>query len=256
MKSLFTLVFGVLVTAVPAQNPGNAGGPAANSWNDPGSFDTIRPMQELAPPVRPGRRGGVYITGSTAPSSATWTSTNNAVGATGSGVRSNSGYGTGSLGVTNAAGATNRAGVTNVGAITNSAVALTNTEVDPTTPQNFPGAGIIYPPVLPAPVPPGIYPSGIRTGNGASAGTANGGGSTLGGGTISAPPPPGTFPFTPAAPRAGAAAPPPRLPSAPGSLPAKSISPTATPPGSPPPIVTPPQPPGRATAPASGQSTR
>src|SRR3954471_10711665 len=95
MKSIFTLFSALLTSGALAQNPtGSSSQPSANSSSDPGSFAPVSPMQELAPPTRPGRPGGVYITGSTAP--ALPDSNGTARGSSGSGVRSNSGYGAGS----------------------------------------------------------------------------------------------------------------------------------------------------------------
>src|SRR4051812_6908584 len=134
MRMVLTFIFVVLASSVPAQNPADTR-PAANSGNDPTSFSPLRPMDELAPPARPGFRGGVYVTGSTAPPVATWNNNSNAAGATGSGVNTNSGYAS-SAGATNGAGTnaaatTNRTDIANanVAGITNSAPVITNAEV-------------------------------------------------------------------------------------------------------------------------------
>ena len=225
MKSIFTLFSALLTSGALAQNPTGSGSqPAANSSNDPGSFQPVAPMQELAPPTRPGRAGGVYITGSTAPDLPG--SNGTARGSSGSGVRSNSGYG---------AGGGTVASTNNSPARTNSDASTTITQQDVTNAPAYPGAGVLYPAVLPAPVPPGTYPPGTTLNQSGATPAVGGTPSAVPGfppPTLTPPPPPGAG----TTPGAGTGASPAPAPN--------GFSQNPGVPGFPPPTLTPPPPPG------------
>ena len=141
-------------------------------------------VTELSPPVRPGRRGGVYVTGSTNPYSlgvSNGTAAANAAGGFGSGVRTNFGSGAGYSLV-----------VTNNGVVTTNVVTTNGNAISQGGGISLPPAEIFYP-VVPT------FPSGGARGNGttpngnnASSGTAPGasGSSTVQNPGVIIPPPP------------------------------------------------------------------
>jgi hypothetical protein len=96
-------------------------------------------------------------------------------------------------------------------------------------------AGILYPAILPAPVPPGNHRAG-STGD-----IRNTPESDLGGGTISLPPGPVGLPPGPVSPPPGTVG----LPPGPAAIPPGAIPNSTSAPGVPPPIVSPPPLPGQ-----------
>ena len=188
----------------------------AQSPDDTGLSDNTPVLQELSPPQRPGRRGGIYVTGATpTPSSNDFSRTLSRI-------------------VQSAA--------TNPGSSTEGAptvVVVTNHVVRTINPVDVP-AGILYPAVLPAPVPPGNESASSAGANGVNSTPE----SDLGGGTISVPPGPVTLPPQPATVPPGTIG----IPPGPAGIP-PPITPSGTisgssPPGVPPPIVSPPSPTG------------
>src|SRR5207247_5664323 len=122
MKHFFTLMIGLFAGSALAQNYGT---PAAQNGGDNDS-----PLQQLSPAQRAGRRGGVFVLGSTNPYSL---GLSNNVGATGSNARTNSGFGS----------STNRVSIV----VTNNGVVTTNVITNVA-----PGEIVYPPPVLPGPV--------------------------------------------------------------------------------------------------------
>jgi hypothetical protein len=153
-------------------------------------------VTELSPPVRPGRRGGVYVTGSTNPFSLGLSNgaTANAVGGFGAGVRTNSG-----------SGASRATIVTNNGVVTTNYIAVSSEAAEPVSPAV---PQIVYPGVP-------IVPSG---GVNVHATTPNGSATTAAG--------------PPAAQNPGVVTPPPPALAPSGTAIAPQGTPTAPPPGS------------------------
>src|SRR5438477_1865612 len=174
MRHFFALTIGLFAGSALAQNYGTPAGQNAG--------DNATAAEQLSPPQRPGRRGGVFVLGSTNPYSL-GLSTN--VGATGSNVRTNSGAGASS----------NQASIV----ITNNGVVSTNVVT------NAPPAGILYPPpILPGPVPPGAPTPGTRANPATGVNPAAG---TRAGETIVLPPAGAVAPPPPVAPPQGSAVP-------------------------------------------------
>lgn len=204
IKGFIILAFAAALGTAFGQNSGNAiqgNGANENFAPDPGV------LQELSPPQRPGRRGGVYITGA-APAG----NTNYALqsGGTGSGVRTNTGAGT-SRG--------------------NSPMVVTNNGVVATNYVPVPGE-LLYPPPVSGPFSTLPSVGGKRSTTSTATTDAN-----LSGGSISA-----TAPLTvPAAPPPPiTTAPGPGIPA--GSTPPGANPSNQSPPGVPPPIISPPAP--------------
>lgn len=192
----------------------------AQASNEPGFSYHTPVLQELSPPQRPGRPGGVYVTGADPPPS-----TNN-LSRTLSQIK-------------------NWAATTNSGSSNGAVATVAGTNDEATTIINLLDegalpAGVLYPAVLPAPAPPGNQRAGNR---GAVRDTPE---SVLGGGTPSLAPGPFTPPSGPTVPATGTIGVPPGPAEIPPSPPPTGTTLNSTSvPGVPPPIVSPPSPTGR-----------
>jgi hypothetical protein len=182
MKRITLFCLGLVALDIPLQNRPAAAQSVVT--------DSDAPLVELSPPTRPGRRGGVYVTGSTNPFSLGQI---NALGGTGTTSYTNTGSATSRV---SSVLKTNSNGVVSTNYVSNSSETAAQPPPWPTTwPPNRPQFGSDQPLII-SPVVPGT----VRTIN-PNTGRSVAGNPAIGNATIGAqgtdfvaPPPPGFAP--------------------------------------------------------------
>jgi hypothetical protein len=193
MKRITLFCLGLVALDIPLQNRPAAAQSVVT--------DSDAPLVELSPPTRPGRRGGVYVTGSTNPFSLGLT---NATGGTGGSYSSSTGAYTNtgaSSGRLSSILVTNSNGLVSTNYVSNAVAQPSEKVAQPVGWPPRPSQIGSDPPVIISPVVPGtVRTINPNTGRSVSPGTVTGnpaiGNATIGaqGTDVVAPPPPGFAP--------------------------------------------------------------